>query len=464
MGQAQCCQPSAVMTEQLCVQPANGTLLAGTSPNFKSQVHVEGPRCIHNAFYASPALCTTQKYCQGPDDITNEWLSCALNAPVESFEKVLCAQGQLGLTVILKNIHYVAGTTDRPTSVALKMHTQAEGVLPIIQLLNCYSRELYYYKSFADDVPMKAPKYLAAFTDANGEDLIAGSSKAVLGFNLIMEDLTVEWDDYNTIDKLPTAKQFEAIVLNAQPMHVKFWKHTRITQGPFSDAGSTFDFYEKYRGMRAMLPQVWPMVRDAMPALAGWGDSWPAEFKPMIDLIDRINTNPEVDKKFVGMMERVHQSRPKTLCHGDLNAGNTWVRKTNRDEILMTDWQNIGMAPIGFDFGLMLIVLPSGPTFEEKSAMMKVYHDSLPEHIRNEYPLSQLEDDFRCQIAFYMTNVVLVMAGQMDPSVMDAAKFEFTWKTYWAGMYRRFLGFFNDEKIHDLCCQLIDGTYDNFDH
>merc|ERR1712232_386464 len=169
-----------------------------------------------------------------------------------------------------------------------------------------------------------------------------------------------------------------------------------------------------------------------------------------------------VDRKFIGMMEKVHRSRPKTLCHGDLNAGNTWVRKTNRDEILMTDWQNLGMAPIGFDFGLMLIVLPSGPTFEEKSAMMKNYHDKLPQHIRDEYSLSQLEDDFRCQIAFYMTNVCLVMAGQMDPAVMTPEKFKFTWETYWAGMYRRFLGFYHDEKIQDLCNQLIDGSYTNF--
>jgi thiamine kinase-like enzyme len=452
MGAA-CCNKSPIAADQL--ETLEQVAVSRQSP-------IEGPQCIYNAFCESPLLCKTQKYCQSPDEITNEWLSGALNAPVVSFEKNLCTQGQLGLTVVLKNIQYSAGTTNRPSSVALKMHTQVEAILPIIGLLNCYSKELYYYQSFNNQVPMKGPKYLAAFTDANGTDLAAGSSKAVLGFNLIMEDLTAEYVDYNTSDKLPNAKQFEAIVMNVQPMHIKFWKHARITQGPFSDAGTTFDFYEKYRGMRSMLPQVWPMVRDAMPALAGWGTTWPAEFKPMIDMIDRIDTNPDVDKAFIGMMERVHRSRPKTLCHGDLNAGNVWVRKTNRDEILMTDWQCLGMAPIGFDFGLMLIVLPKGPTFQEKSAMMKNYHDKLPQNIRNDYPLSHLEDDFRCQIAFYMTNVILVMAGQLDPAVMDKEKFEFTWKTYWSGMYRRFLQFYQDEKIEDLCNQLINGTYSNF--
>ena len=61
-----------------------------------------------------------QQYCKTPDEITNKWLSAALNADVESVDKILCTQRQPEDTVVLKNIMY-SGTAVRPSSVELKM-------------------------------------------------------------------------------------------------------------------------------------------------------------------------------------------------------------------------------------------------------------------------------------------------------------------------------------------------------
>jgi hypothetical protein len=413
--------------------------------------------CMQNIFYESAGACKTQQFCNTPDEITAAWLGDALNAEVLSFTPVVCAQGNMGATVLIKDIKYGTNTAGRHASVAIKMHVQTEAGMPIVRMLNAYSRELYFYTSFANDVPMKSPKCFGVWTDGNGVDM--GDGAVVESFNLMMENLAEEHTDFDTAKNIPTTDEFKRIILSVLPMHVKYWKHPIITQKPFSDSGTKFDHYEKLRPLMSMLPKCWPAVRAKVPELAGWGTTWPAEFNKMLSFIDRFALNHEEYSHLTAEMEKLHQSRPMTLIHGDLNAGNIWKSKANAEDLVFTDFQLLKMAPIGFDFGIMLVILPQGPSGEETTALMHAYLEKLPSEIREEYTYTMLRDDFRCQALDFMVGLAVVSIGQLDPASMDATKYEFTWKSYWPSVYQRLLQLYHDEDLENFAAQLLRVDY-----
>jgi len=431
---------------------SRGTLLDAGGMKLAVQ---QGPLCIHNSFCTSPSVCKAQAYCASPADITKEWLSGALNAEVLSFDTIVCGQGQCGLTVILQNIEYRDQGCDRPASVALKMHCQSEAMLPIIRMLNLYSRELFFYTSFQDQVAMKSPKVLGVWTDANGADL---KGQPVEAFNLIMENLGNEWECFDTVTKLPTLEEFKRILLGAVPLHVKFWKKAEIYQKPFTTLpGGRCDYLETMKPLRPMAGQFWPLINEAMPRLSGWGE-WPREFKEMLDFIDFFARNFAEYECMCNTMDEMMNTRPMTLVHGDLNAGNVWKKSSGLDEQLMyADWQMFKMAPAGYDLGTMLVVLSGGPNNEEMTDLFQTYHNALPTELRKEYTYVHMCEDFKCQIFQLMFGILAVMMGQLDPSSMDASKFEFTWKSYWPSVWRRLLQLFEDQGIDDFSKQLLGG-------
>jgi len=415
--------------------------------------------CVMNSFYDTPTICKTQSFCASPSEITAEWLSHALNANVSSFTTRVCAQGQLGLTVIVEDIKYEPGTSRRPASVAIKIHTQIEQILPIIKLLNAYSRELFFYTSFAAEVPLQSPKVLGVWTD--GADLREG---CVQKFNLMMENLSDDWEGFDPVSNPPTYEEFERIILCAQEMHVKFWKNPVITQHPFSETGADFSYYEKGKSMRSFSAQLWPTVRATMPQLAGWGSSFPPEFSGMVDFIDHYVADLEKSECLSDVIEEIQKSRPMTLIHGDLNCGNVWRSKSQPDKFLFADWQLLKMAPVGFEFSTMLLILPDDTAVrgDRVAELLRAYHARLPSEMREEYTYSQLHDDLKIHCASLILGVSVIMAGQLDPSSMPAEKHEFTWKSFWPSVFRRLNQLFVDEGIEEFTRQLVEGEYGNF--
>merc|ERR550532_3171845 len=451
--------PNASVTEQVDHVEMQVEKLEGRAEqvdHVELQVaEVNQPLCITNVFYTDPAECKTQQYCQSPDDITNKWLSDALNATVLSHAKTLCGQGQLGLTVLVTDIAYADGTEARPPSVAIKMHTQTEASLLFVQQLNSYSRELFFYTAFSREFPLKYPKVLGVWTDPNGADL---KGEPVLGFNLIMDNLCDEWQVFDPATNPPTLEEIERMILSLRAVHVKFWKKgSVITQRPLSDTGAKWSFYEKLKPMVAMLPQVWPTVRSAFPKLAGWGTEFPHEFDEMIDFVDRFAANMDMTTRLMDAMSKIVQSRPMTLVHGDLNCGNVWKNKNNpMGEFLFSDWQILQMSPAAYDFGTMLVILPHGPTRAETLQLMKTHHDGLPMDMQEEYTLEQFHEDYRMFVLLMVVLLPTFLAGQVDPSSMDAEKHKFTWTQFWPPIYRRLLQLYKEESLEELASHLLD--------
>lgn len=90
------------------------------------------------------------------------------------------------------------------------------------------------------------------------------------------------------------------------------------------------------------------------------------------------------------------------------------------------------------------------------------YHAGLPAAIREEYPLSQLRDDFRLQLMSIMLGLSIILAGQLDPASMPAEKYEFTWKNFWPSVFRRLNQLYAEEGIQEFARQLVEGEYHNY--
>ena len=142
-------------------------------------------RCLMNSFGG-----TINTFPRMSADFDKEWLSAALNAPVEGFELRYAGEGATALTFVLHSIRYGAGARDDlPSSVAIKIHAespeQRAGSVGIL----LYDKEVFFYTKLRDVVDVQSPKPLAIWTDgADGTD----ENKCVEYFALMMEDMTAD--------------------------------------------------------------------------------------------------------------------------------------------------------------------------------------------------------------------------------------------------------------------------------
>ena len=108
-------------------------------------------RCLMNTFGG-----TINTFPRMSADFDKEWLSAALNAPVESFELRYAGEGQTALTFVLHSIEYAAGARDGlPSSVAIKIHAESEGQRTSSSTFRLYDKETYLYTKLQDTVPLR---------------------------------------------------------------------------------------------------------------------------------------------------------------------------------------------------------------------------------------------------------------------------------------------------------------------
>lgn len=416
---------------------------------------VPSNRCLMNTFYTSGQQCKVQEYCATPGDITKEWLGGALDAKVLSFGTEICEQGQCALTVLIKDIQYAPGTSGRPKSLAMKMHGQTEQQRTMFSGLGHFTREVYFYTTFSGKVPLKSPVVYGVWTDDKGGNLSGQDAPPVEYFNMLMADMNEEWKTFNpVIDGLHTTlEETEQVLMQAREMHVKFFKSPEIMKPPFSKTGAKFTLDAK-RPYVGYAVASWPPVKANMPALAGW-DAFPSHATELVSFYDNFLANGgSLASRFIDALEKVFQSRPMTLNHGDFNCGNIWQNKAKPSQYSYGDWQMYEMAPIGLDIESLLVTLGDG---DKVTKLMDKYHAGLPINIQQEYSRSQLQDDFKGQLVVVAIIIVAIMAGQLDPSGMPEAKFGFCWKILWPKAFFNFGNLFRDLQVPDFARSLVDG-------
>lgn len=442
---------------------AGGTVTPDAAATLEQQP-ATGDRCLMNAFYPDPSKCRVQRYCKTPDEITKDWLGAALDAEVLSFTTEVCEQGQCALTVLIKDIKYAPETAGRPAGLAIKMHLQDDGQRTMFSGLGHFTREVYFYTAFANKVPLPSPKIYGVWTDAFGANLTGLDAPPVGYFNLLMEDMNASWKTFNpVIDGLHTTlEETEQVLMMAREMHVKFFKSPEITNVPFSKTGAKFSLDAK-RPYVGYAVASWPPVKENMPKLSaaatGWASGFPDHATELVKFYDDFLGNEgALATRYIDVLEKVFQSRPMTLNHGDFNCGNVWQNKARNTEYSFADWQMYEMAPIGCDVESLLVTLGDG---NKVTTLMDKYHSGLPSNIQSAYSRSQLQDDFKGALVVISFVIVPIMAGQLDPTSMPEQKSYFCWNILWPKAFFNFGNLFKDLKVADFARSLVDGKYNN---
>lgn len=398
-----------------------------------------------------------------PGEVTKEWLSKVMAAKVVSFKTIVNSQGQQGVCVILKEIIYITGTpADRPVSCAIKMHAQTEGQRAGCVAVQSYSTEMIFYEKLAQVFPVQSAKCYAiiaqqapAATRTNGE--------AVEYFNLVLQDLSVDYEmPGQTIEAGMNYAQSLAAIDRVSDIHLMFWTPVGEKFGtananiifagmedvygkpPFVDLAGRppFAFYEMFWHT---FKTSWPATQNCMLTYPGNkqfpNSAWPVQFQEMVSLLDECAQGDMMGRMWEAAKVYVDPKlSPITLIHGDFNAGNIWVHKTDPEaEMLVADWQLSGAFVPGADFPTLL-----GTAELEEGEDLKLihwYYDKLCARnpsIKTELSFDQLLHGFFHQATSFLFGYSFYCGAQaVDLESMTKEKADFTMVEFWPLLYVR---------------------------
>lgn len=98
-----------------------------------------------------------------------------------------------------------------------------------------------------------------------------------------------------------------------------------------------------------------------MPVLSGWCEydatgtrtknvngtdhGFPEMWNRTVEMYDKLAAdNGKAALTMLDGVNKVFQSKPMTVIHGDLNSGNFWVNKKDDQKYLLADWQAVRFA------------------------------------------------------------------------------------------------------------------------
>jgi len=399
-------------------EPAAAAAAAGTLaiPNTRKG------KCLKNVFGAE----NVTSFPADADSVSKEWLSAALNAPVESFKTTICAMGQVSNTLLITEIVYTSGaginTYGMPKGLALKMNKDEEASRKPCSEMCLYTREVYFYSSgIQAEVPVLSPEVYGVWTDGTEND----------EFNCIMlEDMNQDWKGFSGYDGCPPLKQWVGILGEVQKIHIQYWKSLEIQKPPMSMSGAKFTV-DDWRGPISTLPTALPVFRDTITTESYAGKALPSEWQYYFDFMEWMSAdnNRRMDA-FMNMMEAELADRPMTLCHGDFNCGNFWESKEKPGVYNIADWQLLKMSPIVLDFVTPFATIETDEFTggKWKQFLLDCYkaYDGTP--IATEYPMDMFIHDWKLlQIGFW-SFVVPILAGAA--SLPPGDKRDFTWQKF----------------------------------
>ena len=100
-------------------------------------------------------------------EITNEWLSGVLGATVTGFNTTFLEGGVLADASKLHGITYSGNTNGAPASVVVKVANAVTERRDLAIMANAYTKELFFFRDLAKDVPLRSPTLYGCFSDGS---------------------------------------------------------------------------------------------------------------------------------------------------------------------------------------------------------------------------------------------------------------------------------------------------------
>jgi Ecdysteroid kinase-like family len=328
-----------------------------------------------------------------PNDITNEWLTAALQsgghlpsgASVSAMKRRPVGEGvgMLGLIEVVTPT-YSGDAKDAPASVVVKYPTEVEANLVVATTFNVYQREVLFCQHVAPKAGMRVPKvYFSAF-------------KGETSFIIVMEDLS----DYTMGDQVEgcSIARAEVAMRELGLLHAAFWEKVDTPEYEF-------------------LPYHFPGLHaEAMlgGARAGW-DNMVSIFGDLV--CDEIKSNKDRFLDAVPKMQEWLVEHPYTLIHGDFRMDNLMFgTKAEHSALAAIDFQGAlrckGIQDVAY---LLSHNMDVTECRANEQRLVELWRSTLEANGVKGYSPDQAWSDYK-RAVLYLWVYVAVIAGTLDPS------------------------------------------------
>jgi|RhiMethySRZTD1v2_1073278.scaffolds.fasta_scaffold155951_2 hypothetical protein len=342
------------------------------------------------------------------EDITNEWLSTVLGGTVTGYKTVFLEGGVLSDAFKLYAITYNNDAGGAPSSVVVKVANRVKELRDFALMGNAYNKEINFFQSLAQDVPITVPKVYGCFSDGS-----AGSEY----FIIVMEDLTAHSKVFDQINDPPNEAFARKIALEAAKMHAKFWESETTSLPWVGRADNRYVF--SLDTMSKMGPATWAPFRALYAQMYGRDIFACGAFQAVEELTELL-----CGPKGVAIHEKIYDilsSRPKTLLHGDMRADNVFrtdpAAGTSVEESTLTfiDWQIIHAGPPGPEFTQAWMHSLEPEERRKEKSILKQYHDRLVElnPVTAAYTYDMLVEDYALSFCFWWTAIITIGVGTL---------------------------------------------------
>ncbi|MET0663185.1 MAG: phosphotransferase [Ilumatobacteraceae bacterium] len=290
----------------------------------------------------------------GPEELTDAWLSRALGRHVSGVAAERIGTGQTGATYRLS-----IDTADGPSTLIAKVAAGDSAARRRVR--NGYRSEVGFYRDIASTVDVAIPRcWYGAITDDS------------LAFTLLLDDLSPRVPGVQA--QGCTIEQARSAVSNLAALHAGRWNDESI-----------FDL--------AFVARPNPAGADHLGSIvAAATDTFVERFATELD-----DTDVATLRAVAAVMTEWHQARPDpfAVLHGDYRLDNLLFDPDGRD-VVAVDWQTLAVGPPARDLAFFL---GTSLTIDDRRAaereLVAGYHAALCARGVSGYGAGQCFDDYR---------------------------------------------------------------------
>lgn len=337
-----------------------------------------------------------------PEELTADWLSEALGADIASVEQKVLGDGQgfMGDVLLLELSSSDPGV---PKQLVAKLPKKDNRVMG--ELLGVYEREIMFFREFADDLPIRAPKlYFSEFdrdkgSEKQGEILrsvdrlprflssaISTVGMFIAGAKKRRYLLLIEFfGDMRPGDQLagldvPACQQ---VLRSIAPMHKKYWQQPQLDE----------HFWLLEMDVDARIRQgMFKQHVDHYAQVMG------AEVASHLDWLKQ--NGEALTHAFVA-------DAPNTLIHCDLRLDNVVF---NGDDCAFIDFQLVRNGPAAYDVAYFVTsALHADASSDDEEAVLQTYFHALD---APDYTFETFKRD-------YQRGLMMVLAGLSSTDDVD---------------------------------------------
>lgn len=316
-------------------------------------------------------------------DLTVDWLDATLRqagvlgaSRVAHFETHPTShRGGTSETCIVTP-HYDPPVATAPAKLVAKFASPDPAVRAAVRDYGLYRREVAFYANYAATCGLPTPRCFAAQHTPADDTCV-----------LLLEFLA----DARPREISPTAPdEIAAIVPRLAAFHARWWN--RPGEIPDIDSELAPPAVERRLAkVTRAFTRLHPEHRsDLGETTATLLEFWLAHAHALADYTRR---------------------RPLTLCHGSLHRGQILFADNSPTSFHIIDWQSVALDLAANDLARLVVTgLSPEQRQQHEPALLELYHRALLAHGVNDYPITQLQDDYRLALVNLLVFHVQIFA------------------------------------------------------